>query len=150
MPNRIRCDQLEELIKKEKIDVTTQQGKDILVKFFHPVIPDAPKFVDLLSDFTRIEPKLPSPDKKFLPNVSIEIPLGRTREEIIDYLRQLRSTSVTADLAFYAWRDMESCDWLPFIKAAIERSPVSIKMTEKMSLEQVYDWLDRYAECFHL
>jgi hypothetical protein len=36
---------------------------------------------------------------------------------------------------------MQTCDWTAFIKAAIERNPVSIQMAESMSLEQLYAWL---------
>jgi hypothetical protein len=36
---------------------------------------------------------------------------------------------------------MESCDWTPFIKAAVERNPVSIQMTGSMSVEEAYTWL---------
>ena len=46
-------------------------------------------------------------------------------------------------MAFYAYRDMENCDWTPFIKAAIERNPVSIEMTDSMSIEQAYKWLEK-------
>ncbi|GAG44346.1 unnamed protein product, partial [marine sediment metagenome] len=52
-----------------------------------------------------------------------------------------RSRSTTADLAFYTYRDMKSCDWVPFIKAAVERNPVSIQMAESMSIQEVYAWL---------
>jgi hypothetical protein len=64
-----------------------------------------------------------------------------SREQIIDYLRSIRDKNITADLAFYAYRDMETCDWRPFVKSAIERSPVSIEMTKDKSVEQVYQWL---------
>jgi len=63
------------------------------------------------------------------------------RDEIIDYLRDIRRHNVTADLAFYAYRDMTACDWLPFVKAAVERNPVSIKAAENMSLSESYAWL---------
>jgi len=142
---RIRCDEFEKLIEKEKPDLKTQQGRDILIKFFQPFIPDAQKFVALLADFVHIEPKLPSASKNFVPNVPIKVPLGASRQQIIEYLQQLRSANATADLAFYAYRDMESCDWLPFIKAAIERNPVSVKLTEKMTLDEVYHWLSEMA-----
>ena len=39
----------------------------------------------------------------------------------IEYLRELRSRNTVADLAFHAFRDLESCDWRPFVKAAVER-----------------------------
>ncbi|GAG02526.1 unnamed protein product, partial [marine sediment metagenome] len=58
------------------------------------------------------------------------------------YLQSIRPTNITADLAFYAYRDMESCDWAPFIKAAVERNPVSIQVAESMSVEEVYQWLE--------
>jgi hypothetical protein len=69
-----------------------------------------------------------------------------TREQIIDYLRQLRQSNPAADLAFYAYRDMNSCDWAPFVKAAIERNPVSIEMTESMSIEDILHWIEQMEE----
>jgi hypothetical protein len=68
--------------------------------------------------------------------------VDQSREEIIAYLQSIRETNPTADLAFYAFRDMETCDWMPFVKAAIERNPVSLAMTESMSVEQAYTWLE--------
>jgi hypothetical protein len=59
----------------------------------------------------------------------------------MEYLQSKRLTNTTADLAFYAYRDMESCDWAPFIKAAIERNPVSATMAAGMSIDEVYEWL---------
>jgi hypothetical protein len=38
---------------------------------------------------------------------------------------------------------MESCDWVPFIKAAVERNPVSVQMVNSMSLKQVLAWLNQ-------
>jgi hypothetical protein len=69
--------------------------------------------------------------------------VNQSREEITEYLYSIREHNPTADLAFYAFRDMDSCDWTPFVKAAIERSPVSLEMTKSMSLEGVYEWLGR-------
>jgi hypothetical protein len=36
---------------------------------------------------------------------------------------------------------METCDWKPFVKSAIERSPVSIEMTKDKSIEDCFKWL---------
>ena len=85
------------------------------------------------------EPKLPSPEKKYLPAPAIEIGVDWTRDKIIDYLQNLRGQSVTADLAFYAYRDMETCDWIPFLKAAVERNPVSLAMAQSMLPDAVYE-----------
>jgi hypothetical protein len=143
LAGRIRCEQVEEFIRNQKIDVRNEQGKEALKSFIKAVIPDAERFVNKLADFVHTEANLPALDKKFLPSKPIKISVEHSREEIIDYLQSIRATNPTADLAFYAYRDMESCDWVPFVKAAIERSPVSVGMVESMSLEQVYARLEQ-------
>ncbi len=141
LPGRIRCDKLEEFIEDKKVDMRTPQGKAAFKKFIEPVIPGAQKFVDELADFVHIEAKLPSADKNYLPAEPLKISLEQSREQIIDYLQEARRSNSTADLAFYAYRDMETCDWVPFIKAAVERNPVSILMAGEISSDEVYKWL---------
>ena len=106
-------------------------------------MPDVKKFVDGLADFVHCEPKLPSPEKKYLSAPAVEISVDWTRDKIIDYLQNLRGQSVTADLAFYAYRDMETCDWTPFLKAVIERNPVSLEMARSISPDAVYGLLQK-------
>jgi hypothetical protein len=143
LPGRIRCDKLEEFLQKQRPDLRNPQDKMTFRKFIETVVPDAEQFIDLLADFVHIEAKLPSLDKNFTPSELIKIPVDYTREQIIDYLRQIRQSNTTADLAFYAYRDMQTCDWTPFIKAAVERNPVSVQATGSMSVEQVNAWLER-------
>jgi hypothetical protein len=143
LPGRIRCDKLEDFLQKQKPDLRSPAGKTALRNFIEPVIPDAQKFVDELADFIHIEAKLPSSDKNFMPSEPIKIPVDYSREQIIDYLQQIRKSNTTADLAFYAYRDMESCDWVPFVNAAVERNPVSVQMVNSKSLEEVYRWLQQ-------
>jgi len=143
LPDRIRCDELDEFIRKEKIDVRNPNGRAALRKYIEPIVPDAQRFVDELADFVHIEAKLPALERNYLPTEPIEIPPGQSRDQIIDYLQQIRSSNTTADLAFYTYRDMKSCDWVPFIKAAVERNPVSIQMAESMSIQEVYAWLEK-------
>jgi hypothetical protein len=143
LPDRVRCDKLEDFLQKQKPDLKNPAGKTALRNFIEPFIPDAQKFVDELADFIHIKAKLPSSDKNFIPAEPVKISVDYTREQIIDYLRQIRLRNTTADLAFYAYRDMESCDWIPFIKAAVERNPVSIQMATSMSIEQVLTWLNQ-------
>jgi len=94
--------------------------------------------VDELGAFLHTEAKLPAIEKKYQLVEPIKISVEQSREQIIDCLQQMRRSNSTADLAFYAYRDMESCEWEPFIKAAVERNPVSIRMADAMSLEEVY------------
>jgi len=138
LPGRIRCDKLDEFIKKQKIDVRNSMGRKELKKFIEPFIPVAQKFADELSDFIHVEAELPSLDKNFVSSEPIKISVEQDREQIIDYLQAIRKKNPTADLAFYAYRDMETCDWTPFVKAAVERNPVSIQAVESLSVEKVY------------
>ncbi len=141
IPGRIRCDQLDDFMTKNKIDLRNPDSRATLSKFLEPVIKDAKPFVDELADFVHTEPRLPAPEKQYVSVPAIEIGFDWTREEIIDYLHNLRRRSATADLAFYAYRDMETCDWVPFVKAAVERCPVSLSMTADKSIADVYTWL---------
>ncbi len=106
-------------------------------------VPDADKFVGQLAEFIHTEAKLPMGEKTYLPNEAITLSIGQSREEIIEYLGDIRGSNTTADLAFYAYRDMGSCSWEPFFQAALERNPVSIKAAGKMSIGQVYEWLEQ-------
>lgn len=142
IPGRIRCDSICEFLTKRKIDVRTVGGKILLKEFLRPVMPDAQRLVDELADFVHAEPKLPSPEKDYAATPGIEIGIDWSREQIIDYLQKMRPANTVADLAFYAYRDISKCDWTPFIKAAVERNPVSPAMIAGKSVEDVYAWLN--------
>jgi hypothetical protein len=143
LPGRIRCDELNYFIKQQKPDIRSTEGKAALRKFIEPIIPEAQRFLDELADFMYIEAKLPTSDKNYLTTEPIEISTELSREQIIDSLQKVRQSNPTVDLAFYSYRDMESCKWEPFIKAAMERNPASIKTAEAMSLEETHKWLEQ-------
>ena len=142
-PNRIQCDQFAEFLKKKKPDTKTDKGQKDLIGLFADYMPCSEKLVQQLYDFLHIEPKLPDKEKNYEPSEPIKISTEMSREQIIDYLQSQRGTNIIADLAFYAYRDMGTCDWRPFIKSAIERSPVSIEATKDMSAAQCVEWLLR-------
>jgi hypothetical protein len=56
-----------------------------------------------------------------------------SREEIMTYLKEIRSSHPVADLAFYSSRDLSITDTAPFLKAAFERNPVCIEETKELS-----------------
>jgi hypothetical protein len=72
------------------------------------------------------------------PSHPVTISPLQSRDEIIGELSGIRKHSVTTDLAFYAGRQMDSCDWKPFLKAAFERNPVSVDYFREMKIDQVY------------
>ena len=143
LDDRICCEQLMGFIDYEKVDIRQSSGREKLVDYLKPYIPDTGEFVEKLADFVHTEAKLPSLEKNYTPTDPIEIGIDQSREEIIECLQQQRQNNSTAELAFYAFRDMASCDWRPFIKAAVERNPVSIQMAEEKSPADVYKWLEK-------
>jgi hypothetical protein len=142
LPGRVRCDRLCEFLTRQKTDVREAHGREALRKFLEGTIPEADKFVEDLTDFVQIEPELPGVDKNFTGTGVIQLSVEQSRDQIIEYLRQARVRNVVADLAFHAYRDMGSCDWRPFVKGAVERSPVSLEKTNSMSIEEVCEWLN--------
>ena len=77
---------------------------------------------------------------------------GHSREEIIRTLSENRKSkienrkSLIADLAFYAGRFLDSCDWKPFFKAAFERNPVSIELFRDTDLALLYQQLQTWPD----
>jgi len=86
----------------------------------------------MLIDFCRIEPRLPD-SKRHVPSQPILLEADWGRDRIIETLEGLRATHPVADLAFYAYRDLNRTPWEPFLKAALERNPVVISALRKRS-----------------
>ena len=96
--------------------------------------------------FVHTVPKLPSAKKFFQKEPGININTTQTRDEIMRALEDLRKHSVIADLAFYAGRFMESCDWKPFFKAAFERNPVSVDYFLDKETHDVFEELKSWDQ----
>ena len=93
---------------------------------------------DDINSFISTKPRLPGTDKEFI-RVKYPLPArSDSREDIIRKVSDLRNESETALLALYIFRDMNSIDWYPFIKASIERNPVSIRDLSHLTGEQIY------------
>jgi hypothetical protein len=89
-----------------------------------------------LNDFIRIEPRIPDTDKNFKASDRLNITIENSRQEIIDMITGNRDNSETAQLALYVYRQMDVIEWEPFIKAAVERNPVSFTdLTERTNYE---------------
>ena len=91
------------------------------------------------ADQRRVTPRLPDPARvRFLPP---DAPLDLTSEmdyaEIADRLRALRDTNRTAALAPYAGHELGETESAPFVKAALERSPVSKAAMDRPSPTEI-------------
>ncbi|HEY5501191.1 MAG TPA: hypothetical protein VIK09_04325, partial [Candidatus Humimicrobiaceae bacterium] len=100
------------------------------------------EILNALYEFCNLEPKLPEKDKIFIETEPINITNDLDREGIISYLESIRDKNPTADLAFYSYRDFSRTSWEPFLKAAIERNPVSIEACAKFSDAEIINILE--------
>ena len=99
-----------------------------------------------LKDFIFTAPRIPDPAKKY---ISVKVPVittESTREEIIDDIHNLAEDSELCMLTLYAYRQMDVIDWLPFVKAAIERNPVCLSELNDKTLPEVIKILKSFSD----
>lgn len=96
------------------------------------------KCLEDLAAFIHVEPRLPAFDKQFETSAGLNIHVNHTREEIIGHIRENSERNETARLALYTYRPMDILDWEPFIKAALERNPVSLEGLNGKSVSEAY------------
>ena len=95
-----------------------------------------------LNQFLSVTPQLPdSKNKHFVFVDSLTINTSQTRDEILQYIQQHAANNELALLALYTYRDMEHIDWLPFVKASLERNPVSLDGLKNKTIDQAYTFL---------
>ncbi len=99
-----------------------------------------------LRKFLKVEPRLPSSDKIFVESESLDINNNQSRSEILRLIQSKAVENETALLSLYTYRDMENTDWRPFIKAAMERNPVSLAEFKGKTAGQVYDLLSHMPD----
>ncbi len=144
--DRLCVEQLMAFVDYEKVNIKNPKDQKKLAVFLSPFVQaQAEQCVADLVEFLHLDPRLPGDDKTFQAVEPIRLEPQWSREEIIDYLESIRDKNITADLAFYAYRDMTRCQWTPFVKAAMERCPVSIEAHTDDSIEQVYSQLTALA-----
>lgn len=127
LDGRIPLNKFEAFFETNKIDLSREEDRQKLAREFTCYNARAAEIVADIHRFIHLEPRLPETStKQFVAGPRVQFPPDATRDEIIAYLQSVRAENCVADLAFYAYRDMSQTDWQPFIKAAMERSPVSI------------------------
>jgi hypothetical protein len=95
-----------------------------------------------LQDFIFTDPKIPEKNKTFISSAIPVISVEDSREKIINAISDLTEKSETALLTMYVYRQMDKIDWIPFIKASIERNPVCFTDLNGNSPAEVYEILN--------
>jgi len=145
MPGRIVLNELEDYVSRNKIDIDNKDHVDNLKAKFVSDCLNAEIAIESLLQFCHVEPQLPQvKDKEFIPFVlPLNISPDMERGDIIKHLESIRNNNIIADMTFYAYRDLNRTETAPFIKAAIERNPVSVAATEKIELKTLIEQIKK-------
>lgn len=147
LADRICLNFFDDYFKNNEVDFNDRASLDRLVHEMECAHIKKNEILSALFAFCRLDPRLPGQGKKrFTSTPAINITAEMEREEIISYLESIRQINETADLAFYAYRDFSRTDWEPFMKAALERNPVSVADTENLSEEEIINMLDQMPD----
>ena len=143
---RIVLNDIEDYIRKQKV-TSNKEIEEMIKKLMIKKCKATDKMFKKLIPFLRVIPKLPVEDKNFIDTDKLNISIEDSREDILGHVRDLVDSNHIAKAALYAFRDMERIDWMPFIKAAVERNPVSIDGLKNMkSAEQVLDRIKKMKD----
>ena len=144
LADRISLNHIHDYFKNNRVDFDDKGSLDRLVHELECNHIKKNEILRALFEFCHLTPKLPNPERKhFTESQTIKLTSDMSREDIIAYLDSIRETNVTADLAFYAYRDFSKANWTPFIKAALERNPVSTAGSENLSETEVIAVLEK-------
>jgi hypothetical protein len=147
LPNRIVIDDLEQLVRHQRVDIRTPQGFALLVDQVGRSCPSAQDAIERLRTFCWTEPRLPDPASKTFvrDQAPLELEAGMHREQVIARLEAVRESNELAELAFYAYRDLNTTQVEPFLKAALERCPVSVAATARLDDDAVVEVVEGLA-----
>ncbi len=145
IPNRLLINEFEAFFHKRPLPPYTQETIDALKTKLCTQCMNVDEVVAKLFAFCRIEPKLPTSNHSFTKCDTIELDGFKSADEVIAYLDKMRETNIIADLAFMSLRDMSRAPWMPFMKAALERNPVSVLAFTSKSIDEAYYHLNTFA-----
>jgi hypothetical protein len=92
-----------------------------------------------LADFIYTDPKIPDERKNYLKTSIPHISIDDSREKIASSVLKHSEHSELALLTLYVFRQMDKLDWLPYVKAAIERNPVCFNDLNGKSVPDVFE-----------
>ena len=99
-----------------------------------------------LQEFIHIDPKIPENNKTYIDTPIPAISVADTREKISETIYSLAEKSEAALLTLYVFRQMDKIDWLPFIKASIERNPVCFTDLNGKSVREVFEIINNLPD----
>ncbi|TFH36464.1 MAG: hypothetical protein E4G93_02060 [Dehalococcoidia bacterium] len=148
LPGRMVLNDFEVFIRESHIDCSKPEDIERLKYELGQGCDRAGVAIDALTSFCRVEPRLPDPSEKsfVVEGESLGLRPEMQRTEVIARLEQLRAHHPVADLAFYAYRDLNRTDPWPFLLAALERNPVSLSGARDMSDAEVIGFVSEMPD----
>ena len=146
LKDRIFLDKFTDFFKKHKIDFKDKNNINKLIEELNCPNIRKKDILTALFNFCYLEPRLPSEEKNYIKSEPITLSFDMERDDVIAYLESIRDKNTTADLAFYAYRDFSRTNWEPFMKAAIERNPVSIEGCKQYSDTEVINIIEKMPD----
>jgi hypothetical protein len=160
LPGRIVLNDLENFVHANRINIHDPMDVLRLKAKFACDCMDAGKAIESLVRFCHTEPRLPDAAARTFSSASVAIDLdaGMTRDGLIGRIESLRDRNDMAAMAFYCYRDLNRTEPEPFVRAAIQRNPVSLAATrglddaaaaaavEGLTAESIYDGPGRLAQ----
>lgn len=142
IPGKIILNEMGSTLEEIARDMDFQADRDLIREKLAGKCPHSEKILDDLLDYLKTVPRLPKMEgRKKLESEPLILPTSEGRDAVIEYLESKRDSNETADLAFTAFRDLAKAPWKPFIKAAMERNPVSTSWAFGMEDQEVYTML---------
>ncbi len=99
-----------------------------------------------LQEFIHIDPKIPENNKTYIETAIPVISVTDTRQKISETIYNLAEKSEAARLTLYVFRQMDKIDWLPFIKASIERNPVCFTDLNGKTVKEVFEIINNLPD----
>jgi len=141
LPNGIVLNELEDYLRTHRVDLNNPADVESLRNQFSCGCLNAALAIEGLIRFCRTVPRIPDIRAKTVQPAPapLAITLDMDREAVIARLEAIRHENSLVDLAFYAYRDLTRTEPEPFLRAALERSPVSIAAAAVLTDEQVME-----------
>jgi hypothetical protein len=139
IPGRLHLDEFEDFFKTTRVSLDEPATLDKLKAHLPHCCMNVEQVMHDLKAFCRTAPRLPEASgKQFVKVPQVDLNGVTSAGEAALRIEALRASNESADLAFAAFRDLSRSPWKPFVKAAIERNPVSANALRDESFDAAY------------
>ncbi|MCA1809136.1 MAG: hypothetical protein ABR497_00255 [Kiritimatiellia bacterium] len=144
LPGCIMFNDLEEFIRQHRLDFSLATDMDKLRRRFSSDCLNAAIAIENLIKFCHVQPRLPDLAAKTAVDAgpALELHPEMERDDLVERLTRLAPHHAAAALALHAYRNLNLVPDQPFLKAAMERNPVSLTATAEMPLAELFKRLE--------